>query len=148
MRMYGSHNFNGEHHILVDKILENKWVTEKQFYNYYKFRFVRDPRDWLVTCWITAGSPGKFVNWVFTTGPKIMQGGTLFWRYNNPNIRTLFIDRDGFNFVKSVLDLPVSDLPRLGKIDNKPDWKDLLTVNQAHQLIDIFPDIERYQYES
>jgi hypothetical protein len=38
-------------------------------------------------------------------------------------------------------------LLKVGVTENKPDWKALLTIEQAKQLEDLYPDIREYGYD-
>lgn len=151
MEHEGSRNFNGHHHITTAAMFELGWVTHQQFETYKKFRVVRDPHDWLVTCWLRNDRQGMpFHKWVTKAGLNFMQQHTLFWRYEEADYTLKCEDNllDRLNdYLNGVCAAPAIDvLPHIGKTESKPDWRDLLTVSQAEQLEDLYPDIYLYGY--
>ena len=150
MQHEGSENFNGIHHIPVEQMLSEKWISHRQLEVYHKFRVIRNPYDWLVTYWITNHQTGvPFHEWVVTNGPEqTMKHGTMFWRYQ--------ADSEGiirYEDLQSGLDrhlerygAPPVQLRLIGKTPGKPDWRDLLTISQAKHLERLYLDIKRYRY--
>lgn len=145
MTLPTSCNFNGEHHILVDDMIDKGFVAPKQFDEYKKFRVIRNPYDWLVTCWTQNDKRRKpFYDWAITSGLSFMQGGTLFWRYNTYADYEICFERlknDLFYTLGFQVPLDV-----IGTTENKPHWSDLLTVRQAKHLADLYSDIHTYGY--
>ncbi len=147
----GSQNFNGEHHINVIKMIDREWVTEEQFDTYFKFRVIRNPYDWLVTCWIHTDphQKQKFDAWVMTKGLGFTATSTLFCRYDREadmNVRFENLE-ENLHFTFLSYDIPPVALQKVGVTQDKPHWSDLLTVNQAKQLGEWYPDIKRFGYD-
>jgi len=149
MQHEGSINFNGHHHISVEKMLSDSWVTEKQLEVYHKFRVIRNPYDWLVTYWMRNCGPAMpFQEWVINCADQVLNHGTMFWRY------TYWVDeylryedlQGGLNVNLERCGANPVQLRLIGKTVDKPDWRDLLTVSQAKHLEELYPDIRRYRY--
>lgn len=151
MQHEGSENFNGLHHIPVEQMLSEKWLTERQLEVYHKFRVIRNPYDVLVTYWITnhhADTP--FYEWASTVGPKqTLKRGTMFWRYQADSEGIIRYEdlQSGLNRHLERYGAPPVQLQHIGKTPGKPDWRDLLTVSQAKHLEKLYPDIKRYGYQ-
>ena len=145
----GSFDFNGDHHISPSNMIHGKYVTREQFDGFTKFRFIRNPYDYLVTAWIVYNKKRMpFNKWVFGPGTSHMLNGTLFWRYNEVadfNLRFENLVHD-LNSLLSAIGAPRVDLPVIGKIENKPRWQVLLTDTEILGLEDIYPDICRFGY--
>lgn len=150
MRHEGSENFNGIHHISVEQMLSEGWLTERQLEVYHKFRVIRNPYDVLVTYWITNHqSKIPFHEWVVTNGPEqTLKHGTMFWRYEgHTNAYIWFEDlQEGLNRQLGHCGALPVQLQIIGKTVGKPDWRDLLTVSQAKHLETLYPDIKHYGY--
>jgi len=144
----GSQNFNGDHHISVTQMLDGGCVTAKQFDTYWKFRVVRNPYDWLVTCWLRNSKHTTFKTWVFNKGLKHKKRETLFWRYHErTNFNLAFENLEqNLNHRFLINNIPFVALDKVGVTENKPDWRTLLTVAQAKQLEVLYPDIHKYGY--
>ncbi len=145
-----SQNFNGDHHIDVIQMIDKEWVTDKQFDTYLKFRVIRNPYDWLVTYWLRNSKDEPFATWVFDKNLKLMHEGTLFWRYNEQtNFDIPFEDLDAYlQNAFMMYSIPPVTLDKVGVTENKPDWRTLLTVAQAKQLEEFYPDIRKYGYSN
>ena len=153
MQHEGSQNFNGKTHILPGEMIDQGWVTEEQFDTYTKFRVIRNPYDWLVTCWLThTGERTReftpFYDWACLMGPNFISHGTFFWRYNDYDTYDFAYEKlaDWDSFLKWQIKAPVVPLGHIGKTPNKPDWRDLLTINQAKHLDELYDDIDYYDY--
>lgn len=152
MAYEGSHNFNGEHHIPISKMIDREWVTADQFDEYYKFRFIRNPYDWLVTCWLSAAYRHTSLNdWVFEGGLKYIKSDTLFWRYHGVVNNTLFLDKEGLEVLNVLFKnrgIPtIKSLPRVGESKDKPNWRLRFTIKEAIEIEKVYKDIARYNYK-
>ncbi len=144
----GSQNFNGDHHISAVQMIDNEWVTKEQFDTYFKFRIIRSPYDWLVTCWMRNAKDAVFSKWIFNIGLGFTTNGTLFWRYQdqvNYNVRFELLD-ENLEYILKIYNIPPVTLKHIGRTENKPDWHTLLTVSQAKQLEEFYPDINAFGY--
>lgn len=153
----GSSNFNGEHHIPVQDMLDKDFVTAPQFLRYTKFRVIRNPFELLVTYW-----PKKKMTlneFVFDRGLCLQKNGTLFWRYQyqtNNNLRFEWLQENPQEFAKLIIQIinkrsPAGGvkslkIPHIGKTKNKSNWKDILTVSETKTLEKLYPDINHYGY--
>lgn len=150
MQHEGSMNFNGIHHIPVEQMLSEKWLTERQFEVYHKFRVIRNPYNVLVTYWMTNHkTETPFYEWVTTDGPEqTLKHGTMFWRYEGHTDAHIWFDdlQSGLDQHLEHCGAPLIQLQVIGKTPGKPDWQDLLTVSQAKHLEQLYPDIQRYGY--
>lgn len=149
MHHFGSHNCNGNHHILRDEMLRRKFVTVKEFDSYLKFRVLRNPYDVLLTTWIR-NNRGRtsFSEWARTDGLSFIKDQTLFWRYREHtdlNIRYEQLQKRLNEVLHRVNAQPV-DLRLIGVTIDKPDWRSLLTVAEARQLEELYPDFQTYGY--
>lgn len=147
----GSDNFNGDHHICAIDMIDKGFVTEEQFEKYLKFRVIRNPYDWLVTCWMRDDPHEKqeFDAWVMTRGLGYTAKGTLFWRYAGQidmNVRYENL-AENLHYTFLTYDIPPVILPMVGKTENKRHWSDLLTVNLAKQLERYYSDILAHGYD-
>ena len=146
----GSENFNGNHHIAAIDMIDGGWCDEDQFEEYFKFRVIRNPYDWLVTCWFRNEKDDPFTTWVFKKGLGFTAKGTLFWRYQDQvdmNVRYEDDLEENLHYTFLTYGIPPVQLPmRTGAIENKPHWEKLLTVSQAKQLERLYPDINGYGY--
>ena len=153
MQHEGSQNFNGKTHILPAEMIDLEWVTEEQFDTYTKFRIIRNPYDWLVTCWLTHTDERTrelrpFYDWAHLLGPNFISHGTLFWRYNNYETHDIMYEQlaDWYMILKWQINAPFIHLGHIGRTPDKPDWRDLLTIAQAKHLEELYPDIQFYEY--
>lgn len=147
----GCEHFNGGHHISVENMVAEGHVTQAQFDSYYKFCFVRNPYEWLVTCWIaTNRKQVPFGDFVVNHSVHRVKNGTLFWRYQphvNRTFRYEHLKSDLTSFLRRIdPDCRVPTLPVHGKIHDKPCWSQLLTVSEAQALECLYPDVARYGY--
>ncbi len=149
----GSKRCNGEHHITASGMLDKGFISQEQFSNYIRFRVIRNPYDWLVTCWMRNATGEPFFEWAVTKGLSFIKDGTLF-DFKNDVTHTLHLDWDGglslekglhfiFHNLCGVTPMP---LRKLGVTVNKPDPLDLLTCYQALQIERLYPDIRTYNY--
>lgn len=145
----GSQNFNGEHHIDSIKMIDSEWVTEEQFDEYWKFRVIRNPYDWLVTAWIRYdNSKTMFYEWAKTKGLGLMTGGTLFWRYREQvdhNIQYESLQDELDQCLQSQC-APTVQLEVVGATVMKPKWNEIITFYEAKQLEKFYPDIQGFGY--
>lgn len=154
MQHEDSHNFNGKTHILPAEMIDLGWVTEYQLDTYTKFRVIRNPYDWLVTCWLTHTTERTreftpFYGWAVLLGPNFISRGTLFWRYKEAATRGLDYENllgDLDSFLVWECYAPPVKLEHTGVTPNKPDWRDILTITQAKHLEELYPDIQFYDY--
>lgn len=149
MQQEGSENFNGKHHLSVSEMLED-WITEEEFDTYLKFRVVRNPLDWLVTCWIINDAKRTpFYQWATTKGIGFTTHGTLFWRYFFNVDYQLRFEEDlmlQVNALMLLVGAPMIELEHKGKTKDKPHWRNLLSNQQIDRLMDIYPDVETHGY--
>lgn len=143
-----SHNCNGDHHISPLQMVQKGFITALQLCDYSTFRVVRNPYDWLVTCWLRNSRRSDFGDWVLMNPNPFKRDGTLFWKYQDDarfTLRLETIDLE-FAFFLDMCEAPRVELEREGVTENKPDWRDLLTISQARQLEASYPDVAKYGY--
>lgn len=152
----GSHNCNGNHHATLKDIICNEYATREQCAEYKLFRVIRHPLDWLTTAWVTHTKRRvPFVVWVFTDGKFQMQDTpmheykTLFWRHAWPTVRKLRYETLQMELldVLQCVGAPPVYLEKIGVTKDKPNWRDLLTVQQAQQLRNIYTDFDLHRYD-
>lgn len=144
MQHDGSDNFNGEHHIPVEKM----GLSTLQLNSYTSFRVLRNPYDWLVTCWMRNDRQRtSFYEWAVTDGLLFKDGCTLFSMYPYYH-NQLFTEelQAGMDDLCTQCNMPFVRLPVIGATKDKPNWRDLLTVSQAVHLEELYPDITEYGY--
>jgi len=157
MQHEGSHNCNGEHHISVPSMLTKGFITQDQLEAYTTFRVVRHPLDWLMTCWLRVRQPHQtltFWDWLQHYGKLQMmespKGRTLFWRYQGHAFETFNLEGitpDLTMYLTRYTGCPQFTVGTVGKTEDKPNWRDVLTVTQHWQAIQMYPDIQYYGYK-
>lgn len=149
MQHEGSHNFNGKHHISTIEMIDD-WLTDREFDDYLKFRVVRNPIDWLVTCWIiNDAKQTSFYKWATTKGLGFMTYGTLFWRYHHQTDYNLRFEDDltlQINSLMLIRRAPTITLEHRGKTKDKPRWQDILSSQQIERLTEFYPDTTELNY--
>ena len=134
-----SDNFNGNHHIPIQVIKLNV----DNYDSYLKFRVIRDPRDWLVTCWSRNENTLDFEDWAKTKGLTFKVNGTLFWRYEEVDT-TLRLESIQDEINTLFYGMPHIYIEHIGVIHNKPHWSDLTSDKLLRRL---YPDISKYNYD-
>ena len=135
----GSENFNGDHHVLVEHM-------DIDVDGYTKFRVIRNPYTWLVTCWLRNNPKSNFSQWILSAAYTFQQQGTLFWRYKNQADIEIRFESLCLDEVLTVCKAPLVKLGKIGVTNNKPKWEELLTVASAKQLEQLFKDVTKYGY--
>lgn len=142
-----SDNFNGDHHLSASNMIHGGYVTPEQFHRFTKFRFVRDPLDYLITAWLVYNKKRTdFWTWVNGPGLTHMLNGTLFWRYDqcaDYDLRYESLQAD-LNKVLEDCGAPLAELSHVGKTKDKENFPSHLY--SLHRLRELYPDFDRFGY--
>lgn len=138
-------DFNGEHHILPSHMESKGFIGN--FEDYFTFRFVRHPVEWLASYWWHGPKNKPFYAWVFEDGPSLMQNDMLFWRYEGCN-ETLKMESDlqrTLDFMHFNFRFKRVRIKHIG-LSGRPAISELICQADLEKLPNIYPEIEKYDY--